>query len=209
MISYRLLSEPQIPHLLRYKTLYFPLGNPTVPLGRSPLPLIGRTTPDDNFTVWCAINLGLPTHSRDQRYMTDPVGSQQPSMSPIRSSYRSRASWVAVPTSPANGSVRYSRTESRKKHSSVVSSSLKLSAWTLLAALGRHSHMMAFSEALMMDSNVAFAESILGFGGRIKRMRFVICVNSTLDWQTGALLGTSCAYYWCSFRGCLISLRLL
>ena len=181
--------------------------NPKVPLGISPLPLIGRTITDHSDTVWCAINIGLPTYSRDPRYMTDPVGSQQPSMSLIRSSYRSRASCEAVPTSPANGSVRYSRTELRKKHSSVVSSSLKSSACTLLAALGPHSHMTAFSKALMMDSNVAFAQSIIGFGGRTRKMRFVICENSTSDWRTDVLLGTSCASDWCSFRGFLISLR--
>ena len=145
--------------------------------------------------VWCATNLGLPTHSRDQRYMTDPVGSQRLSMSLIPSSYRPRASCMAVPTLPANGSARYSRTESRKEHSSVVSISPKFSAWTLLAASGRHSHMMAFFKALMTASNVAFAESIIGFGGRTRRMRFVICVNSTLDWQTDALLGTPFALY--------------
>ena len=191
MISYRPLSEPQIPHLLRYKTLQFPLVNPMVPLSISPLPLIGRTTTDNSTTVWCAINLGLPTSSRDQRYMTDLVGSRQPSMSLIQSSYRPRASCEAVPTSPANGSVRYSRTVSRKKHSSVVSSSPKSSGWALLAASRPHWHMTAFSKVLMTVSNVAFAQSIIGFGGRTRRMRFVICENSTLDWRTGALLGTS------------------
>ena len=140
--------------------------------------------------------------------MTDPVGSRQPSMSLIRSSYRPRASCVAVPTSPANGSARYSKTESRKEHSSAVSSSPKSSAWTLRAASGLHWHMMAFSKALMTVSNAAFVRSIIGFGGRTRRMRFVICENSTLDWRTGALLGTSCTSYWCSSRGCLIILRL-
>ena len=166
--------------------------NPTVPLIISPLPLIGRTTPDDNFTRWRATNPRIPTHSRDQRYMTDPEESQQPSMSLIRSSYRPRASSEAVPTLPANGSGRYSKTGSRKEHSYVVSSSPKSSAWTLLAASGPHSHMMAFSKPLMTASNVAFAQSIIGFGGRTRRMRFVICENSTLDWRTSALLGTSC-----------------
>ena len=149
-------------------------------------------TTNDSVTVWCAINLGSPTHSRDQRHMTDPEGSQQPSMSLIRSSYRPRASCVAVPTSPANGSARYSRTESRKKHSSVVSSSPKLRAWTLLAVSGPHWHMMASSKPLVTVSNVAFAQPIIGPGGRIRRTRSVICENSTLDWQIGALLGTSC-----------------
>ena len=166
--------------------------DPTDPLGISSLPLTGRTTTDDNFTGWRATNLRLPTHSRDKRYMTDPEESQQPSMSLIRSSYRLRASCMAVPTSPANGSGRYSKTESRKEHSSVVSSSPKSSAYTLLVSSRPHWHMTAFSKAPMTASNVAFAQSIIGFGGRIRRTRFVICENSTLDWRTGALLGMSC-----------------
>ena len=158
LISCRLLLELRIPHLLRYKTLQSLLVNRTVLLSIFPLPLIGRTTTDHNFTVWCAINLGLPTHGRDQGYMTDQGRSQQPSMSLIHSSYRPHASCMAVPTSLANGSTRYSRTESRKEHSSVVSSSPKSSAWTLLAASGPHWHMTAFSKALMTVSNVAFAQ---------------------------------------------------
>ena len=178
--------------------------NPTVPLSISPLPLIGRTTPDDNFTVWCAINLGVPTHSRDQRYMTDPGGSQQPSMSLIRSSYRPRASCEAVPTSPANGSTRYSKTESRKEDSSAVSSSPKSSACTLLVASHLHWHMTAFSKALMTVSNAVFVRSIIGFGGRTRRMRSVICENFISDWRTGAITGTSYTSWWYSFRRFLI-----
>ena len=179
-----------------------------VPMSIAPLPLIGYTIAGHIFQR--AINPRLPTRNRNQRlgYMTDPEGSQQPSMSLIRSSYGPRASCVAVPTPPANGSARYSRTESRKEHSFVVSSSPKLSAWTLLAGSGPHLHMMAFSRAPMMDSNVAFAQSIIGFGGRTRRMRFVICENSISGWRTGAITGTSFIWWWCSFRRFLISLNL-
>ena len=158
-----------------------------------PLPLIQCTIIDHNPTMWCPINLVLPTRSKYQSlgFMIDLERSQQRSMSAILSSSRPRASSKAGPTSPANGSPQSSRTESLENHSSVVSSSPKSTAWASLVASRPHWHTTVFSRPLMTVLNVASAQSIIGFGGRTRRTRSVTCGNSTSGWQTSASFGAS------------------
>ena len=158
-----------------------------------PPPLIECTIINHNLTIWDPINRRLRTRNREQSlgFMIDLERSQQRSMSVILSSYRPRASSKAGRTSPANGSPQSSRTESLENHSSVVSSSPKSTAWASLVASRPHWHMMAFSRPLMMISNVASAQSITGYGGRTRRMRFVTCGNFTSGWRTSASSGAS------------------
>ena len=190
------------------------------------LPILDDGPPSDNnpislafilvLTVVCTIintylcilsyttNRGSSPHSRDlkEECMAVLEGDQRLSMNLIRPSCRPHANCMVVLISPANGPSRPSRVVSLQKHSFVVLNSRRLSETTFQVASSTLWHIMAFYRRSTTASSANFVRLMRRFGGRTRRMQFVICENSILDWRTCAIPGTSrilrlCAF-WCS-----------